>query len=266
MGVAFLHGNGGGGSGGLNFEVKVYASENDLPSTAKENSIAAITTAGSASWVFSFIEPSDTNIIWFKIGTESTISFNMLKKNAIYIYPISCNVHNGDKWHTIDSWIYKSSGWVKFSELVTATYLYQPGDTCDELTGGYKLVGITNDAPTIDYGETSMTINAARHPQVGSYKKSIAYTTNKIDLTDLSTLTMEGTVNGLEGVGYESARMCVWKNTPGYDNYAKAYKLVNGSEPVIIDVSDLSGEHYIGFAFESTHVRIYITVNELRLE
>lgn len=265
MGVAFLHGNGGGGIGGLNFDVKVYTSENNLPSTAKENSIAAITASGSTSWVFSFIEPSDTSVIWFKIGTESSISFNMLKKNAIYVYPISCNAHNGEKWHTIESWIYKSSGWVKFSELVTATYLYQPGDTCDELTGGYKLVGITNDAPTIDYGETSMVIYAARHPQVGSYKKSIAYTTNQIDLTDLNTLTLEGTVEGL-GAGWSKAKMCVWSASPTYDNHVKSYELSNGSEPVTVDVSDLSGGHYIGFTFDCTNVQIYITVNELRLE
>ena len=270
MGVAFLHGNGGSGAN-LNFEVKAYSSKDDLPSTAKENSIAAITDVEITNWIFSFTEPSDTSALWFKIGTESAVSFNLLKKNAIYIYPISCYLYNGERWYTIEAWIYKGSGWVQFSELITSVYLYQDGDVYEDVTGGYSAAAIkhlssdttTATAPSISYGETSMTMST---PTVYNNTAGIVQTKNKIDLTNFEKLVFEGTVTES---GYASTHLSIWTQIGSYhDQYrVKALELKSTTPVAEIDISDLDGEHYIGFGFaRNGSGQDVVEMTSLRLE
>lgn len=125
----------GGGGGGLNFEVKAYAAAADLPYTAKENTIAVITDAAIAGWIFSAAEPEGpvAGMVWFEVGTESEVAFNLLKKNAVYVYPMSCKQYVGGAWTNVEAYVYKGE-WVQFSS-VAPPYFYKDGESSVELLG-----------------------------------------------------------------------------------------------------------------------------------
>jgi hypothetical protein len=82
-----------GGAGGLNlnFKVKWYVSEDLLPETAEENTIAVISDQDVANWIFSAEEPSAAadGDVWFKTSDTSDRPFNALPaeyENSLYVY------------------------------------------------------------------------------------------------------------------------------------------------------------------------------------
>lgn len=122
-------GNIGGCGGGLNFSVKQYATANDLPSFARENTIAIISAETMIGWAFDAVAPVDPaeGAVWIEVGAESEIAFNILKKNAVYVYPVSVWQYIGDEWSTLDAFICQESAWTKFSEIITDLVLYDNG-------------------------------------------------------------------------------------------------------------------------------------------
>ena len=121
--------NVGGGGGGLNFSVKAYASESSLPSSASENTIAVITETAITGWVADVKEPESPvdGIVWIKVGTESGVSFNALRKNALAIYPVSVLQYANGEFANMDAFIYQNGAWAQFSEVFTALYIIKDG-------------------------------------------------------------------------------------------------------------------------------------------
>lgn len=123
MGNAFLHGNGGAGGGGLNFKIKAYASVDDLPATAKENSIAVITDNPITYWIMSDIEPVSVvaeNVVWIQTGTDSDVAFNAIKKNMFFARPMNVYQYIDGEFENKEAWIYRGNSWIQFSN----EYLY----------------------------------------------------------------------------------------------------------------------------------------------
>ena len=121
--------NAGGGGGGLNFSVKAYASESVLPNTASENTIAVITDTAITVWVADVKEPESPTdgIVWIKVGTESGVSFNALRKNALAIYPVSVLQYANGEFANMDAFIFQNGAWAQFSEVFTALYIIKDG-------------------------------------------------------------------------------------------------------------------------------------------
>ena len=114
MGNAFLYGSGGGGGAGLNFEIKAYASEDSLPATAKENTIAVITETPITAYTFSATEHTDPieGMVWFIVDVASPVEFNALKKNEIRIYPNSAKQYVSGVWTDKLAKSYQGGSWV----------------------------------------------------------------------------------------------------------------------------------------------------------
>lgn len=132
--------------------------------------------------------------------------------------------------------------------LSYGVYLYFEGDTCEAVTGGYYAAGLkptsnsaSNGLPTITYGEETMTITGSN---TYNYNGGYVRTKNKIDLTDFSKLVFEGNRTGSGG-----AEMVVWTDIGSYilEKAVKHVEIPVGATSAEIDVSDLTGEHYIGF-------------------
>lgn len=87
MGKCFLYGNGGGAP--LNFKVVRYASEADLPETAKENTLAVFTDVDIDGWHFGAKQPDEMKqgMVWIATSASSSLPINVLKKNCINVYP-----------------------------------------------------------------------------------------------------------------------------------------------------------------------------------
>lgn len=261
-----------GGSGGLNFSVVSYASEDSLPSTASENTIAVITDTTITSWIIAAEEPSEPSegMVWIKIGLTSDVTFNALTDNGIILCLSKAYQYIGGAFSPVEASLYDGSSWLSFSS--TAVYLYLEGDTCESLTGGYTTAAMKaasstsgTGAPAVTYGDSSMVITPAKSTALGNYKGGIVRTVSKIDCSQYDTLIFEGTV---EGIGTGNGKIAIWSEmgTVQTDNLEQYVMLANGSDPVSLDVSDLDGSYYIGFGFDSQNTQMTVTMTSLRLE
>lgn len=265
-----MSGGSGGSGGGLNFTVKQYADISALPATAAENDIAVITAATMNGWAFDAVEPASPaeGMVWIEVGAASEVAFNLLKKNAVYVYPVSVWQYSAGAWATVDAWIHQNSIWTQFSELITAVYLYNAGDVCEAVTGGYAAFSLkptsnpaSNGSPSISYGETSMTISS---DTTYATNGGIARTVEKVDLSSFKKIVWEGTRTG----GAE-ANISVWSSMGSHqqENRVATQTLTTAMQTAEIDISDLSGEHYIGFGFaRNGSGQAIVETTSLRLE
>lgn len=262
---------GGSGAGGINFDVKAYASSDLLPGGEKENTIAAITDVGIPRWTLSAFEPesAENGLLWLELDFASDVIFNALQKNELIVGLSRAYQCIDGAFNPIEAYIYNGTSWVDFSSA--ATYLYFAGDTCEELTGGYKAEGKKSHSgtagtqtPSVAYNDESMRITSAGN-STGAYRGGIVYTTNKIDLSKYDTLIFEGTVSG---VGSSSCGLRVWSSIGSNygENVAGYVKFANGSDPVTLDVSDLTESYYIGLSLEAASSTLTIDMTSLRLE
>ena len=181
------------------------------------------------------------------------------------VCPVAVKQYAGGAWANKEAWIFREGSWVSFS--TEAVYLYLPGDQGSFVTEGLSETGSSSNVavPEVTYGDDSMVILPGKHSTAGIYNGGIVRTENKIELSGFSTLTFEGTVSG---IGTGTGKLSIWSEIGSAQNQnrEKYAALANGSEPVVLDVSDLTGSYYIGFGFDSTNVQITVTVTSLRLE
>ena len=143
MGECFLNQSGGGTD--LNFKVVGGTTE---PTNPKENMIWVNTSATIPSWIFSATEPEAPieGMAWITVGTDSHAEFNALKKNGIQVYPHFAKQYVGGAWEEKIAKTYQGGEWVDWqSELYHYLYLYNYGDTCDSITGGWTGLSIADD-------------------------------------------------------------------------------------------------------------------------
>lgn len=265
MGKGFKHGS--GGAAALNFKV---AGGTAQPS-GRENTIWVETADDITDWVLAPEQPAAApGRVWIRTGTASPAAFNAIRNNVLTVCPVAVKQYAGGAWANRSGAVYIGGQWVSFS--TEAVYLYDSGDTCNDVTGGYSAVALaaaasdaTKVAPAVTYGEYSMVIKPSKSASAGKYSGGIVRTNNKIDCSGYSTLTFEGTV---EGLGIGNGKLSLWSEMGAHqiENRVMYSDLVNGSVPITVDVSGLDGSYYIGLGFDSSNVQITVTMTDLRLE
>lgn len=266
-------------------------------------------TAYVSSWGYYYHEEGT---VWIPTGANSDAQFNALKKNALNVYPTAAKQYVGGAWANKAARIYKSSGWVQFSSLFSATinvtcpsgstltctdgtttltattttgsyaftvpntgtwtvkavsgsntasksvsittdgqsasvtlsyttYYYNKGDQCTSVTGGWSAgtasSGYTAGSPTI--GSDSITCVSS-----GAYVVTSAATVNKVDLSNISKLTIvspsgSSADNGYYGYFYVST------SRDAVAAAAASVMIPKGGSTVTLDVSGLSGSYYL---------------------
>lgn len=204
-------GNIGSGSGGLNFKIVGGTSE---PSNPRENTIWVNTDEKITSWVFSAEEPEapSEGMVWFTIGTSSTVKFNALKKNGLQVYPISAKQYISGAWVDKAAKSYQNGAWVDWWN----GELYKNGNTYDDITGGWgtKSAGVnsnypsTGAVPTVAYNSTSATISIA------TSKSGLWYTKNKIHLSGKTKLSVQ--LSNVTSVDNSQAYLQIRTDVSGY--------------------------------------------------
>ena len=123
MAKGFKH---GGGGAFLNFKVVGGTAQ---PETAAENTIWVNTETDISGWVFSTVEPGEPaeGLVWIEVGSDSPAPFNMLKKNSVYVDPVSCKQYVSGAWADRFAYVYQNGAWVQFSEVITALYIIKDG-------------------------------------------------------------------------------------------------------------------------------------------
>lgn len=114
MGEAYLVRRGGSGAA-LNFKIIGSTTQ---PSNPKENTIWVDTSAAIAEWVLDAVEPEmpTEGLLWIQLGTKSNVGFNVLKKNAVWVYPISAKHYVDDTWVNCVVKSYRNGEWVDWIE------------------------------------------------------------------------------------------------------------------------------------------------------
>lgn len=227
-------GNISGGSGGLNFKVVGGTS---APASPKENTIWINTNTTITSYVFSATQPTGpAGMVWIFIGTSSTVAFNALKKNGIQVCPISAKQYVGGAWVQKEAKTYQNGAWVDW-----IAYLYNKGDECTDITGGWKGVF---DA-TGYYSKGTITKNATNITvSLNGTQSLVPSCKNTIDLTDWNTLK----INVLSRTSnIETTSFAVW-GADKLQNYGEwtAFKSFHTSGVVSLDVKSLSGKYKVG--------------------
>ena len=219
------------GSGGLNFTV---VGGTTAPSNPQENIIWVNTSTKITSYIFSATQPTGSaGMVWIPTGTSSTVEFNALKKNGIQVYPLSAKQYIGGAWVDKTAKSYQGGAWVEWR-----TYLYNKGNQCTNITGGWKQTIATNGSVTFNSDSIKVSIhnNTNGNTFVGAGKA--------IDLTEYNTLN----VNVVDFYIQSSSVINLYiKTAPIVDASAPVAGLAFNKKGVIsLDISGLTGSYYIG--------------------
>lgn len=243
--------NAGGGSAALNFKV---VGGTTAPSTPSENTIWVNTSTPISDWAFSATSPSSptSGMVWFRIGASSTAPFSALKRKTIMIYPVAAKQYVNGAWVDVTAKSYQNGAWVSWMLV-----LYEPGNVHAETTGDYQGLAIrysstwdgnnvTAHAPTISRGSGSMIVSLSNGSPGNNYSGSVL-TANKIDLTAFEKITFD--VGFSFGNSANAVRFYVSASNSDYNPAAESIVQGNNvpaSGKVVLNVSALSGEFYVG--------------------
>lgn len=151
---------GGGGSGGLNFQV---IGGTTAPSNPKENMIWVNTSTKITSYIFSATQPTGSaGMVWISTGTSSTVEFNALKKNGIQVYPLSAKQYISGAWGDVTAMSYQGGEWVGW-----ITYLYNEGDECTDITGGWSLASSSVEDNHLEKHDSYMLVYGKKASNFG---------------------------------------------------------------------------------------------------
>lgn len=179
----------GTSGGAINFTVKAYPSEVELNNaTASENTIGVVTTKEITSWVFSATEPTEPvdGMLWIDVGESSGVEFNLVKKNAIYIYPLFASQYIDGAWVELVAYTYRNEEWTQWWDGT----IYTVGNTYELYTGGWEALPFperypgSGAAPTITIVADGLSVYLSAGSNVGGK----AQTKKPIDFTPFSTL------------------------------------------------------------------------------
>lgn len=157
--------------------------------------------------------------------------------------PASCMQVQGTagNWVNVDAYVCHGGTWVQFSW--TKVYLYNRGDSCNAITGGYQEISKSTGGTHEE--SSAMTLNAI-HLKVVNYSQEASNigrcTVNKVNLTNAKTIHISG--NCIYTEDWVGVRVC---NSRSLDDngVASAYIRKSGAIDLTIDVSNLTGSYYI---------------------
>lgn len=225
--------SGGAGGGGLNFRVI----GNPPPASPKVNDIWIDTDVPITGYELSPAEPANMTegMVWITIGTSSTVAFNALKKNGIQVYPIYAKQYVSgalvDK--TAKSW--QGGEWVDWIR-----YLFNNGDQCTELTGGWSDSGFSHSSAILGAG----SVTNGKIVLKGSLK--LIGIQNPVNLSGYSKLKVIGK---MVSVGTNGFSICLSTKKENFNQSPIAYLR-----------HDNLGEFDIELPFEPTDTNAYVAI------
>jgi len=237
MGEVALEGF-GSGSAGVNFKVVGGTTQ---PTTTQENTIWVNTDTAIPGWAFSATEPTEpaAGMVWLQTGTYSNVEFNALRKNGIQVYPLVAKQYINSAWVEKTAYSYQSGSWVSWWD----GEIYSPGDLHETITGGWETQN--GHRETVAIGGTGIVFSRDTSGQSGL--SASVNTVNKIDITSYSSLIVTATW-GTSKSGYVKIGLT---DTPGAAPtfIAETTADSSGEGTISLDISSVSGEHYVAIAY-----------------
>lgn len=216
------------GGADLNFEVVGGTTK---PTNPHDNTIWINTSTEISGWTFDSEAPSNPapGMVWIQTSTAAIIEFNALKENSIKMRLKRANQYLNGAWSQADGLIYQNGEW-----KVIEAILYNVGNECLNLTGGWEAKVYVGTIGTLEKGSASM-----RAVQTGKGASVICGIKNNtaLDLSGYSTITFNVTsANGGD------VRVGIMSSYDFGDSFASeiiAYQTVSGaavySVPIDVD-------------------------------
>lgn len=242
----------------LNF--KIVGGETE-PASPTENMIWVNTSEEITSYLFSATEPEspEEGMVWINVGRSSAVEFNVLKKDAIQVYPLAAKQYVSSAWADVEAKTYQGGQWVEWT-----IYLYAPGDECTKNGGNWVSIGKNISSDGLGSHAVTLTLNDDNMNLVQTEKGGIVYKEQTISLTDVSTINIKGTHPSAVS-GDHWTCLNVWTslgtyfgtNRVAYLNFGKT----GGTFDLNLDVSGLTGTYYIGFGLYGAQTLIITEVS-----
>lgn len=258
-----------GGGTSLNY---VVVGGTSAPASPKENTIWVNTSVAITGYVFSAEAPSSptAGMVWIATGATSSVAFNALKKNGIFVYPNAVKQYVNGAWKNVAAHCYTGGKWVQFS--ATTLVIYESGTQYYPMTiDGYTKSGtapynkaysdhVTRGSVTFNDSNIYLTVSEV---QGGSGGIRYVGTQNSLNLSGYSTLHIEMSSHTHGSQAYLYFAATPTKVCPG-TNSGGAYKsIASDTTSASIDISSLDSSYIVvtGTAWDSTQaaVKAYIT-------
>lgn len=240
----------GGGGAALNFKV---VGDTSQPANPKENTIWVNTSTPITDWVFSATQPSAANgRVWISTGTYSTVEFNALKKNGIQVYPLSAKQYVNGALTDVPCFIYLGGAW---KELAHKLYVYNAGDQCTDVTGGWTKV--EGGGEKISFDSTKITFDYG----TSGGRSAAAYTVKKIDVSKYKTMVVTGKIINLD-VSDDNQSLAFGLSTsktaaePSGWSSSKIYNKKGAFEETL-DISSANSSYYVCLHAHGSDVEVY---------
>lgn len=237
MSEGFIIRRGGGGKN-KSLVVKAYASEEVLPSSAKEGEIAVISSTPVQNVYFQTAEPSEVNNgdLWITFDSRGKNSTNT---DNIIFYPQKAFQYINSQWVEVSILIWNGENWTvpskEFYILSEAKINPEAGSYINvssaPLTGG-KIISTAPDA----------------------IKANNGYFSNKMKLDDYNTIKMHINLQQVYAENYtftfgaSSSVITSGDYASNSNKFTAKTTLQNlGEYWAYVDISNLTGSYYIGF-------------------
>ena len=240
------------GGAGLNFKVVGSLTQ---PASPRENTVWVQTGTAVKQYIVSQDEPTtradgtalETGDIWIEHGGKSGVEVNVAKKNGIYIRMLTVAMWESGLWVRKEAQLYKNGVWSPF-----IWKLYDNGSEVMITTGGWSLVSAFSSEYELSKTDDYIYLNTSKST---NSKQSFFCTEKPIDLTSFNNIIAVHTYSkGSYGL-FKPVAVHTDRDVPKDNNDFVAYKDLgidttkSGTKEVFtLDISALTGVHYVGFA------------------
>lgn len=257
MGEAYITRRGGGAK--LTFKVDAYASVSSLPVTAKEGSFAVITNANIGQSYIGPIVPTgvENGALYFSsCGSEASI---MLSEQIEFMIT-GAFIWNGSTWDAVETYVFRDGAW----KFVGSGQIYNSGNEYVEYTGGFITRQISSrDGASATTVLPQVTRNAnniiADTTPAGANGVGMFCTANKIDLTPYKSIVFEGEFISNYTNYANNFVVGAWPIIPTYYTIERMAYIEMTTSPntqLVVDVSDINADAYIGFGIAYSKVTL----------
>ena len=235
-----------GGTGGsdLNFTVVGGTIQ---PENPKENTIWVNTDQEITGWSIGSEKPTTVfeGLVYIKTSDTGT-KLDILNKNQLTICTLIAQQYVSGSWKFIEGKTYSDNSWKQW-----VTFLYNRGDTCNNITGTWVNTNIryATDANGGNYLRIAYNSDhILMQPPAANYNSGLFRTTNKIDLTNFKKLVV--VLDIVKSGGHFKLYTHSTIGSYQIEKYSSMTTLETrgtGLMTIEVPITTLSGVHYVGF-------------------
>lgn len=249
--------------GAFNFRVLAIASYENMVAyhVPPENTIGVETDPSSYDRVV--VSPTQPDplkdeyhserLLWIKTDNAGPVDVQVTKYIPVHIIPTNVYLCTNGGLKLLRAAVYVNGKWVSISKM-NLLNSYWGGKPLGYSGSGVDLKATIDDngAVTVDCTEEKVGTDAKLGTFVSEFKR--------YDLTNYKKLTFKG-LFAYENSNSSAIYGCLTPSDQGYTSYkdimaASVTHTANNTADVVIDVSSLKGEYYIGVGVRSARVRI----------